>query len=311
MEVIKFGGTALQTKRQRENVINIIKEKKKPLIVVCSAMGRMGFSYATKTLKSLVNSNNLKDNEEGLLLSCGETISSIVLLSELREHIKETKIITCDNYPILIENNEFILKDIEVKENDIIIVPGFIVKKNGKLDVLNFGESDLSAILLAKIVNSKVVNLYKDIDGIYPLFPKLTYKIKSHKFLSYDEALLLNDLDYNIVNKRAIEYAKKYEITINIVFLEDNNIKTTISNKECENSIFGFKINQNIINIACRFPCKVKLEIEELFKENHIVIKEIFVNESFVKVKLINTQLLTAKRLIVNKLLNEWINNIQ
>ena len=29
MEVIKFGGTALQTKRQRENVINIIKEKKK------------------------------------------------------------------------------------------------------------------------------------------------------------------------------------------------------------------------------------------------------------------------------------------
>ena len=62
MEVIKFGGTALQTKRQRENVINIIKEKKKPLIVVCSAMGRMGFSYATKTLKNLVNSNNLKDN---------------------------------------------------------------------------------------------------------------------------------------------------------------------------------------------------------------------------------------------------------
>ncbi|MGM9858277.1 MAG: hypothetical protein ACI311_03405 [Bacilli bacterium] len=305
MEVIKFGGTALQTKRQRENVINIIKEKKRPLIVVCSAMGRMGFSYATKTLKSLVNSNNLKDNEEGLLLSCGETISSIVLLSELRNYEKDTRIITCDDYPISLQNDEFILNNFEVNDNDIIVVPGFIVKKNGKLDVLNFGESDLSAVLLAKIVNSKVVNLYKDIDGIYPLFPKLTYKLKSHRYLSYDEALLINDLDYNIVNRKAIEYAKQFNIIINVVFLEDNLIKTTISNKECENSIFGFRINQNLINIGCRFPCKVKLEIEELFKENHIVIKEIFVNESFVKVKLINTQLLAAKRLIATKLLNE------
>ncbi|MGN1344190.1 MAG: hypothetical protein ACI4U3_06380, partial [Traorella sp.] len=112
MEVIKFGGTALQTKRQRENVINIINQKKKPIIVVCSAMGRMGFSYATKTLKSLVDSNNLKDNEEGLLLSCGETISSIVLLSELRNFVKEAKIITCDDYPILLENNEFKLNNV-------------------------------------------------------------------------------------------------------------------------------------------------------------------------------------------------------
>ena len=305
MEVIKFGGTALQTLNNRNNVLKIIQNKERPIFIICSAMGRMGFPYSTKTLMSLVDSNLLKGNELGVLLSCGEIISSIVLLSTLRKEISNTKLITYDNYPINKINDEFVLNNINYTNDDVFVIPGFIVKKDGVIDVLNMGESDLSAILICKILDNNKVSLYKDTDGIYPFYPKLTYNIKPHRYLSYDEAILLNKLGYNIVNENAIEYAKKYNIEINIFYLDDDKVKTTISEKVSENEVFGFTFQKNNLIVATRYPCKVKEFIEELFDVQHIIYKSISIDESFVNVTLMSTQILNAKRLLVNNLLNK------
>ena len=79
MKIFKFGGTALATKGNREKVIDIIKKEEK-VIVICSAMGRNGFPYATDTLLNLVNVNNLTSKERARLVSCGEIISSLILI---------------------------------------------------------------------------------------------------------------------------------------------------------------------------------------------------------------------------------------
>src|SRR5690625_3868636 len=87
----KFGGTSVRTKKNRKRVIEHIQkalEAQYKLIVVVSAMGRKPDPYATDSLLSLVNHVEFTDakRELDMLMSCGETIASVVLTNELREH---------------------------------------------------------------------------------------------------------------------------------------------------------------------------------------------------------------------------------
>src|SRR5690625_6582681 len=58
------------------------------LVVVVSALGRKPDPYATDTLLDMVNfpANHNSSRELDLLLSCGETIASVVLSNELQKH---------------------------------------------------------------------------------------------------------------------------------------------------------------------------------------------------------------------------------
>ena len=57
------------------------------VVVVVSAMGRKGDPYATDTLLSLAGGTktHLSNREQDLLLSCGETISSVVFTEMLKK----------------------------------------------------------------------------------------------------------------------------------------------------------------------------------------------------------------------------------
>ena len=56
--VMKFGGTATSTSKTREKIVNIIsKIKNKKILLVVSAMGRVGFPYATDTLLNLIDTS--------------------------------------------------------------------------------------------------------------------------------------------------------------------------------------------------------------------------------------------------------------
>ena len=87
----KFGGTSVSTKDKREMVVSKVKKAISdgyfPVLVV-SAMGRRGESYATDTLLSLVSDNFKENNKQGtdLLMSCGEIISTVVMSDCLFEH---------------------------------------------------------------------------------------------------------------------------------------------------------------------------------------------------------------------------------
>ena len=63
-------------------------KKEYKLVVVVSALGRNPDPYATDTLLKMVDqptTNNSK-RELDMLMACGETIASVVLSNELRQH---------------------------------------------------------------------------------------------------------------------------------------------------------------------------------------------------------------------------------
>src|SRR5690625_2166835 len=90
--VQKFGGTSVQTKENREYVIKQVKSalnKEYKLVVIVSALGRNPDPYATDTLLKMVDYTNTNENaklELDMLMSCGETIASVVLSNELQNN---------------------------------------------------------------------------------------------------------------------------------------------------------------------------------------------------------------------------------
>ena len=86
--VQKFGGTSVSSEDNRKLVIkkikSAIKDGYKPVVVV-SAMGRKGSPYATDTLLSLIDEEFKGNNPRALdlLLSCGETLSTVVMCNDL------------------------------------------------------------------------------------------------------------------------------------------------------------------------------------------------------------------------------------
>src|SRR5690606_6110240 len=93
MKVIvqKFGGTSVQDQETGQYAIGNIKkaiEEGYKVVVLVFAMGRSGAQYATDTLISLIGGQStlLSKREQVVLLSCGETISSVVFTQELLEN---------------------------------------------------------------------------------------------------------------------------------------------------------------------------------------------------------------------------------
>ena len=159
----KFGGTSVSTDESRKQVIekvkNAIKEGYSPVLVV-SAMGRKGEPYATDTLLSLVDDKFKNTNKlaQDLLMCCGETISSVVMSSDLYSAGIDAMPLTGGQAGILTDNNFTDATCIEVKPKKILelvsqgrvpVITGFQgISESGYLTTLGRGGSDTTASIL-------------------------------------------------------------------------------------------------------------------------------------------------------------------
>lgn len=88
--VQKFGGTSVKDDESRaaaeKHIVQAVKDGYK-VIVVVSAIGRLGDPYATDSLLSLIDGDEsqLDLREKDLLLSVGETISATVFTNQLKK----------------------------------------------------------------------------------------------------------------------------------------------------------------------------------------------------------------------------------
>ena len=108
--VQKFGGTSVSTEERRKLIIDKIKKciaQGYCPVVVVSAMGRKGEPYATDTLLSLIRDKfrweNLRASD--LLMSCGETISTVVMCNELDKYGVEAVPLTGGQAGIITDSN--------------------------------------------------------------------------------------------------------------------------------------------------------------------------------------------------------------
>ena len=195
IKLIKIGGSLLKDKNTfilLKNILNKEFDKNNKIILVVSAIGRINDPYSTDTLKRL--GSNLDKNDYDYLIGLGEIISTLVSASNLKEY--NPKVIRYNKVGIK-KDNKFILDNkyliYILKDNNFIIVPGFIIlNKDNELTTLDRGGSDLTAVLIAKMLNLKEITLYKETGGIMSGDPSLVASPYLIKHINYDEVYKLS-----------------------------------------------------------------------------------------------------------------------
>lgn len=227
--VQKYGGTSLATEESRQQVISKIIDAKKVydyVVVVVSAMGRLGAPYATDTLLSLIDIKNskLSDREIDLVVSCGEIISSVVISNLLHEKGLNGYAMTGGAAGILTDCNHTQADIINLnpeklitvlKDGCIPIVAGFQgISTNNDVTTIGRGGSDTSAALLGEALNADAVEIYTDVDGIMTADPRVCRSAKTINEVSYTEVFQMADSGAKVIHPRAVEVARRAGIPL-------------------------------------------------------------------------------------------------
>ena len=219
----KYGGSSLADIEKINHVackVAVQIKMGKKVIVVVSAMGK-STDNLIKIAKCISINPNLRELD--MLLATGEQASAALLTMALHKLKLKSKSLNAFQTIIYTEGNfsNARIKNIELKKiltlieiNDVIVITGFQgLNQNGELTTLGRGGSDITAVALAAALKTRC-EIYSDVDGIYTIDPKLNKNARKLIYISYDEMLELASSGAKVLHYRAVEIAKKFNITI-------------------------------------------------------------------------------------------------
>lgn len=243
--VQKFGGTSVRDEDSRRHAKRHIEASLKEgykVVVVVSAMGRKGEPYATDTLLSLVDGTrgHLSKRELDLLMSVGETISSVVFTNMLLENEIKSIAYTGAQAGFVTNNDhlnakimemkcERILKELEY--HDVVVVAGFQgAAKNGDITTLGRGGSDTSAAALGAALKADRVDIFTDVEGIMTADPRIAKKALPLSVVSYTEVCNMAYQGAKVIHPRAVEIAMQANVPIRIRSTSSDGLGTLVTN---------------------------------------------------------------------------------
>lgn len=273
----KFGGTSVQDESNREHVIKHIKNaliKDYKIVVVVSALGRKPDPYATDSLLGLVGfpANHNSNRELDLLMSCGETIASIVLSNELQKnHISATALtgaqagfITTEDFTqakILEVNGARILKEFET--SDVVVVAGFQGQTDtGEITTIGRGGSDTTAAALGAALGAEQIEIFTDVNGIMTADPRMVESARPLDIVTYTEICNLAYQGAKVIHPRAVEIAMQAKIPMRVrstYSLEGGTLVTSSRVQEMGKDIPD-RLITGIAHIAAITQIKVELK---------------------------------------------------
>ena len=182
--------------------------------------------------------NELEDLLRGLLLvgevsprtldivqSFGERLSSYIIFEAFKEvgvdvtHLDARQVIKTDsNYNNAIvdfEATELLIQQWFSSHKGIHIVPGFIASsQDGKTTTLGRGGSDYTAAIFAAAMNSQILEIWTDVDGMMTADPRKVGKAFPVEKVSYSEAMELSHFGAKVIYPPTILPAMNKKIPI-------------------------------------------------------------------------------------------------
>jgi aspartate kinase len=242
--VQKFGGTSVRDDSSRAHAKRHIKKALSEgykVVAVVSAMGRQGDPYATDTLLSLIGGTGSKisKRENDLLLSCGETISSIVFTNMLRQDAIKASALTgaqagfrtnsdFTNAKIIEMKCDRLLRELE--ESDVVVVAGFQgAAKNGDITTIGRGGSDTSAAALGAALQAEWIDIFTDVEGIMTADPRIAENARALSVVTYTEVCNLAYQGAKVIHPRAVEIAMQAKVPIRIRSTYSDGLGTLVT----------------------------------------------------------------------------------
>ncbi len=223
----KFGGTSVANAERIEVVAeSIVKsvEEGNQVAVVLSAMGE-----STDELINLSKDINPNPNlrEYDALVSTGEQVSVALLAMALQKRNIKGKSYTA--YQLGIRTNSMHSRarilDVkvdkikeEISKGIVPVITGFQgMNDQGDITTLGRGGSDTTGVALAVALEAKECQIYTDVDGIFTTDPRLYNKARLLKKITFEEMLELSSTGAKVLQLRAVEYARKYQMPIRVL----------------------------------------------------------------------------------------------
>jgi len=243
--VQKFGGTSVATPEVRELVVKKIQaasEKGFSPVVVVSAMGRTGESYATDTFITLARTayKDIANRELDQILYCGEMISAVIMAGTLQAAGFDAVMLTGGQAGIITDNNFNNARILKVdptrllslvKMGKIPVVCGFQgVSTDDEFTTLGRGGSDTTAAALGAALNAEMIEIYTDVDGIMTADPRIVSNAKILDCISYGEVCQLAQQGAKVIHPRAVEIAMQKNIPLLVKSTFSNASGTLITN---------------------------------------------------------------------------------
>lgn len=257
--VQKFGGTSLSDINGQSLLLSQVKKAKlegNDLVVVVSAMGRIGEPYSTDTLISLLDITNgpLDPQNKDLIMSCGEIISAAVITHLIDIHGMPSKGLTGFQAGILTDEefNSANIIDIDVskilkylEEDKVVVVAGFQgMTENMEITTLGRGGSDITAVTLAGYLGADRVDIFTDVPGIAVIDPKIIPNPPYIEYINYSTMYNYASHGAKVIHPKAILAGEKYLIPIHIRTALLHDGCTIISDhQEVENKVIGIGVS--------------------------------------------------------------------
>ncbi len=227
IKVMKFGGTSVGNTDRIMNIVKLIKNRisngDNKILMVVSAMSGVTNKLVSGFKEIQKDINNAEyDN----IVSTGEQFSSALVSTILNKNKILSRSLLGWQVPIVTDQNHARARilDIETeyvnslfKKYKVLVLAGFQgISINKKITTLGRGGSDTSAIAMSVALNTKLCEIFTDVDGIFTSDPRIVSEAKKIKMITYEEILELASLGSKVLHPRSVELAMKYGIKIHV-----------------------------------------------------------------------------------------------
>ena len=225
--VQKYGGSSVADAECMRRVAQRIDDTRRAgnrVVVVVSAMGD-----TTDDLIALAKQVNPEPNEREMdsLMATGEMASSAVLTMAL--HARGVKAISMTGHQAGIRVDGTHLKaKIEaidpkrirkhLDQGCVVVVAGFQGTNSAEdIATLGRGGSDTTAVALAAALKADRCQILKDVDGVFTANPRVVPSARKLDEIAYEEMLELASAGSEVLQSRAVEFAKNYGVVLEVL----------------------------------------------------------------------------------------------
>ena len=225
--VQKYGGSSVADAACMRRVAQRIHDTQKAgnqVVVVVSAMGD-----TTDDLIALAKQVNPEPNEREMdsLMATGEMASSAILTMALHARGAKAISMTGQQAGIRVDGTHLKAKIEAIDPKRIkqhldqgcgVVVAGF-QGMNPAEDVATLGRggSDTTAVALAAALKADRCQILKDVDGVFTANPRVVPSARKLDEIAYEEMLELASAGSEVLQSRAVEYAKNYGVVLEVL----------------------------------------------------------------------------------------------
>ena len=243
--VQKFGGSSVSDAASIARVAKRVVDTKNAghqVVVVVSAMGD-----TTDELLELANqiSPNPPAREMDILLTAGERISMALLAMAISELGVDAQAFTGQQAGVITDTKhgnariaEVTPKRIQesVDGGSVAIVAGFqgVTQSTNDVTTLGRGGSDTTAVALAAALKAQTCEIYTDVDGMFTADPRIVPTARRIERISTEETLEMAAHGAKILHLRAVEYARRYGVTLHVRSSFSDSSGTLVTDEDNE-----------------------------------------------------------------------------